>query len=53
MCNYQAISQSSFKTHKEAIHEDVKYLCDMWEYQATDKGNLNTLKKSIHEGVKV
>ena len=34
-----------FKTHKEAVHEGVKYMCTMCNYQETDKGNLNRHEK--------
>ena len=39
------------KTHKEAVHESVKYMCTMCNCQETDKGNFNRHEKSIHEGV--
>ena len=45
MCDYYETLYSSFKTHKEAIHEGVKYMCSMFDYHLkTDKVNLKKNK---------
>ena len=40
------------KTHKESVHEGVKYKCSECNYQATERGSLKKHRESVHEGVK-
>ena len=42
----------ALKTHKEAIHECEKNLCDMFDYAATAQGNVKKHGKAFHENIK-
>ena len=39
----------TLKTHKQSMHEGVKYSCNQCEYQATNQGNLKRHKQSHHK----
>ena len=51
-CNQQDSTLTSFKTHKEVVHEDVKYLGDQCDYQFKDKNRMGIHRESFHEGVR-
>ena len=42
----------AFNTHKQSVHQDVKYACDQCEYQATSQVNLTKHIQSKHEGIR-
>ena len=48
----QDATLTSFKTHKEKVHEDVKYLGDQCDYQFKDKNRMGLHRESFHEGVR-
>ena len=47
-CGKQLLSKLSFKLHREAIHEQKKYACDICDRKFTQKTPLNTHMKRIH-----
>jgi len=48
-CQYVAAQKRYLREHRQAIHEGIKYSCDMCEHRATTKSNLKKHKQLKHE----
>jgi len=48
-CRYIAAQKRYLREHRQAIHEGIKYACDMCEHRATTKSNLKKHKQLKHE----
>ena len=48
-CKYVAAQKRYLREHRQAIHEGIKYSCDMCEHRATTKSNLKKHKQLKHE----
>jgi len=48
-CRYIAAQKRYLREHRQAIHEGIKYSCDMCEHRATTKSNLKKHKQLKHE----
>ena len=44
--------RSKLKQHKESIHEDVRYSCDICDHSAKQRSDLKQREESVHEGVR-
>ena len=51
-CEYVATQMGNLKTHKESIHQGIKYPCDQCDYVASQLGNLKQHKERKHEGIR-
>merc|ERR1712025_571720 len=48
-CKYIAAQKRYLREHRQAIHEGIKYSCDMCDHRATTKSNLKKHKQLKHE----
>lgn len=48
-CKYVAAQKRYLREHRQAIHEGIKYSCDMCDHRATTKSNLKKHKQLKHD----
>jgi len=48
-CKYVAAQKRYLREHRQAIHEGIKYSCDMCDHRATTKSNLTKHKQLKHK----
>jgi len=51
-CKYVAAQKRYLREHRQAIHEGIKYSCDMCDHRATTKSNLTKHKQLKHKMIK-
>ena len=52
LCHKTYSCNWSLSSHKQSVHQGVKYACDKYDYQATTQANLTVHIQSKHDWIK-